>query len=178
MSEFGKELVVVVIDKLVLALIVAAAGLWINQALERFRAETALRSEVAKATIAKMSEVWSKAYEWEKAIDRFMDGVHKVRTQASGDTNALEKLAGSELAPLEKEMDSKGESAGRKLEEERFWLTEDQYQEFLSYQKATKALVRADIIRDKLLYEEARRRWEQVRPNAHRLIKLSSREAD
>lgn len=174
MSEFSEKLLLLIVDNLVLALIVVCVGFWLNRALERFRFQVALRSDISKTTIAKMSDVYSNGYEWEKAVQAVIDGVAEAKLSAAGDKDAFFARLRADVTPLETEADRKGKAAGQKIDKERFWLTNEQYQQFLVYQDAVKNYARvatgAATKGDQLSVENARRRVDEARPNAHRLV--------
>jgi hypothetical protein len=62
---FTQELVIVTIDKLLFAVVLAVFAYYLNRLIERFRATLAFATELNKTRVVKIAAVWEKLYEFE-----------------------------------------------------------------------------------------------------------------
>jgi hypothetical protein len=66
--DLEKELIVLLVDKLLIGIIIILIGFWLNRRMEFFKSSQATRSEISKLRINKLSELWDDISNVETAI--------------------------------------------------------------------------------------------------------------
>jgi hypothetical protein len=57
---FQQSIFLAVVDKVLEAVIIVGVGLWANRALERFRANEAIRTKAAEIRVKEISDIWAE----------------------------------------------------------------------------------------------------------------------
>ncbi len=137
------QLILTVVDKFFIAIILLVAGYFLNQFLERFKTREAVRVEVAKQRVNKISETWSAVYDWEGYTKNLMGDIGDTYERLRSDPTQLElriKELWKSRMPVATE---KGRTAQSLIEKNRFWLGESLYNQFCSYYDSLNAYLAA-----------------------------------
>lgn len=112
------ELIKILVEKLFLALILAAFGFYLNRLLEEFRSRLSFSTELNKVRVNKIADVWEKLYEFEQCAEL-------SQTVGLGSRDRFQKLF-DELHLL--------------MQRNRFWIGEEAYDRINSYKVLLKNL--------------------------------------
>jgi hypothetical protein len=112
---FEQQLWITILDKLLIALLIALAGFVLARALERFKAREARRTEYSKLRVIKIGEVWEALGDWEHARGEWVKQGNRVH-ERNDETN---QKAAFEALKAEAEAEKRLELL---LDRNRFWL--------------------------------------------------------
>jgi hypothetical protein len=126
-----EALVLMVIQYLGIALLIAFAGYLLNRSIERHRARLAVATEVAKKRVQFAADCWNAVFKWEEAVDRLVSLAAELRLKSADDEQFAAELP--RLAPIQDNAKALSSSALGVIAENRFWLGEPLVAEFLDY---------------------------------------------
>lgn len=152
------------LEKLVVALIVGGALLWVQKKLEAFKASQSLDTEIAKQRVANIAKGWQSLNAWDQAVtDVICEFVRIVRAQNPKLEPGLDDLGLPKLAEIAKwlaglkgspaleqirqqcdlklkELLEKSSEESKKaqiaMQENRFWFGKDLYEHCLGFHAA------------------------------------------
>lgn len=135
--KFRHEIGQTVLEKLVIAALVALLGLWTTRLVERFKTREAYIAAFAQKHINYVSDVWELIYEWEACInDASVTETEQYGSAARTETAAARSR---DLA----------ENLRRLLWKQRFWLGQPIYARFVNYHNALHPYLDALVLQDR-----------------------------
>jgi hypothetical protein len=138
-DNFKRDLIKIVVDKLLVALILVVVGFFATNLIERFKTERSFSAELSKMRVEKISQVWEKIYQLEAAYDESdrmtKDYYISAKTKSPEDDKALyQRLI---MDPLIKSVGPLQIELEQLLIKNRFWLGEEMYEEIYYYLNAS-----------------------------------------
>lgn len=125
-QRFHESLWLSILEKLVIAIIVALFGFSLNRALERYKARSAFLAGYTDRHIGAISEAWRLMYTWEAAVKGHLRFYSSVELEDRHDVV-------DDLLPAIDESRRLSRDVRTYVDENRFWLGEDLYMKFVKY---------------------------------------------
>lgn len=132
---FEQQAALSIIDKLVIAVIVAAFAMFLNRALERYKMRSAFLAGYAEKHIAAISDAWGLMYRWENFIRQ------SFRYQRVYNDEQWHGLI-DDLAKAIDESRRRELAVRQFVETNRFWLGEELYMLLVEYHNELEKYVR------------------------------------
>ncbi|REG79566.1 hypothetical protein [Algoriphagus antarcticus] len=129
-SDFEQKVILIVIDKGVMALILLFAGIFANYLLEKFKSEQSLDAELSKLRVNKIGECFGIHSKYGKLLNGFIDALNEYRNSTMNDEQIIEKLS-----PKIKELKESKKEVELITASHRFWLGDEIYEEALRFNK-------------------------------------------
>ena len=139
-TKFKKDLIKIVVDRLLIAGILLLVSFYVSRLLERYRSDLSFQKELNVVRAERIGSVWENIYLAEATTDEIMEGiVEEARKQdalrtklQNGQIDQKEYLAemnasGNKISELSRSEDQQLTSLSSIIERNRFWLGERQY---------------------------------------------------
>lgn len=149
--ELKHDLIKIIVDKLLIAIIVIFFGLWANKLLESYKVDQSIKKELVIIRANKIAETWESAYATQNLLESAVKELGSVDSQV---IKAEEELGNSYGAGYSKEktlakikiiherrekilapLDIEKENLDKLIIKNRFWLGERQYSRLMEYRK-------------------------------------------
>lgn len=122
-----KDLPNTLVDKGLLAIIIAWAGFSFNKALDRLKSEESLSSGITDERLKKVGEMSEAAYEWEAEVFR---EIEQLRRKVGRLPVIAQSQPVQEFAKKRNELAAKGHACLSTLAKNRFWVGDGLYDNF------------------------------------------------
>lgn len=129
MTQQAFELVKILLDRGLLAVIALGAAHWLSRRLEAYRADRAMQNEMAKARVEAIAKCWHSLCDYEIAVKRAISEMHEAAFQ------------GKPVPPDEQaHFNKSSEDCALTLNASRVWLDDRSEREFRQYWEAISEL--------------------------------------
>jgi len=145
-----EKILLVILDKFMLAGIVAIFSWGLNMALEKYKTKQAFSLEIAKIRSSKIAEVWNALYEWEHIARIMVEKASELQFEENSIVQYIELLG-----PLEKESKDKAKNIAKIIDSSRFWLGNKQYNIFKNYHELIIKYLETYIKNDLTAFKQA-----------------------
>jgi hypothetical protein len=169
MTAFQEKIVLVLIQYLAIALIVAFVGYFLKKSLEKHKARLALGDVIVKKKIDAISNCWSSMYQWEATIFDFVCCDDELKSAFSGNPHGYIAAVPS-LSYLEKRSKNQSVTARHNVESSRFWLGEEIYSKFREYNNSLMDYLTAYVADDKSKLVSIKQRIENAKSDATKTL--------
>lgn len=129
--DFKQQVLQVLIENGLIALLLLIFGFWINKKLEKFKSEQSLEGEINKLRVNKIGECFALHSKYRQLLNVFIDSLNKYRSSDLTNDQILEKLSAKieELKEVNKEVELITAS-------HQFWLGEEVHKEALKFNES------------------------------------------
>ena len=115
-----------IVERLLIAMIVAAFAFYLNRALERYKSRSAFLAGYTNRHIEAISEAWRRMYTWEAAVRGHLRFYSTVQLEERHEVV-------DDLLPAIDESRRLSREVRNYVDENRFWLGEELYAHFVRY---------------------------------------------
>jgi hypothetical protein len=133
---YKQEIKKLLIDKLLIALILAVFGLLASLLIERYKSTQSFSEELNKLRVEKIAEVWESVFIYESKIDRLYSELLNTTSSNIRDLNHIDSIFSARIDFLEKERIRIMELGDKN----RFWIGESSYEDIKNYLVLTSGL--------------------------------------
>jgi hypothetical protein len=131
-QEFKNDIVKIVIDKLLIGILILIIGLYGNSLLEKYKSAQSFNTDISKIQAKKIGEVWECLYTFEASTDKWVQQILKIEMESVDIKTRNMRLISEMTIPI-KENDKLREVLLKKVNSNRFWIGENQYDSIMDY---------------------------------------------
>lgn len=142
-AAFAKDLIKILLDKGILALLFLFLGLFASGLLEKWKSDYSFSAELNKTRVTKLGEVWQKIYETDAASDDVLEFIQR-NSQAIKAKSITADLRLEWITETEKLINS-SILLQNAISSNRFWLGEEDYNEIQNYLNASNELYKTNL---------------------------------
>ena len=132
-EELKKDLLKILVDKLLIGLILVVAGVFANNLVEKYKSEEGFRTELNKTRVARIGEVWEGLYIYEASVDNVLNHFTQIILETKNNEKLELERRQTELPPLIKTQQSALADLIASTHKNRFWIGEETYKEINNY---------------------------------------------
>ncbi len=161
-DQLKKELLKIVVDRLLIGALLVFAGLFANYLIEKYKFEEGFRTELNKTRVARIGEVWESLYVYEAAVDNLVDHFRDIVVEAKSEEEELRRRK-KELPPL---ITIHAQALAQLIvarHKNRFWIGEDTYSEMTDCSNVLSELIDAYVKYDVKRIEEINKKRAELR---------------
>ncbi len=120
-GQFTEKIILILLEKGVLVLLLLGVGFWIKSAIEKFKSSEALKNEVVKVRLERITKFYDMFSEYEHWVNRIIQ--HLYYQKEKGESY----LTKDELKTAIEKSDEIAKKIGLELNSMRFWINDDIY---------------------------------------------------
>jgi len=132
-DEFKRDILKIVIDKLLIGILLLVAGVLANNLVEKYKLDEGFKTELNKTRVSRIGEVWESLYIYEASVDNVVNEFTQIVIETEGDDKLEYERRQAELPPLIKVQKNVLAHLIATNHKNRFWIGEKTYTEINNY---------------------------------------------